>query len=187
MKKTFLKIALVTGMFACPLVASAAEFGVVDASKIFNKYSETQKTKKQLETEKAKLQVNLEAKKKAVKKLDDEYMRIAKKLQSLRDAKKEKEARALEPKLRGLRKELSKKTGALQKFFEDSQKHLYQLEQKKMGTLSKTLDTKVDKAIEKVAKKYKLKAVFEKRFFYYGAKKAVKDITTEVLSALNKK
>ena len=122
-----------------------------------------------------------------VKKLDDEYMAIAKKLQGLRDAKKERQARALEPKLKGLRQKLSQKTAALQKFFEESQKHLYKLENKEMGSLSKSLDQKVDKTIEKVAKRYKLKAVFEKRFFYYGAKKAVKDITEEVLAALNKK
>lgn len=187
MKKKLLRLALVAGLFASPVAASAFEFGVVDASQIFNKYAETQKTKKYLESEKAKLQKDLEEKKAEVKRLDDKYMSIAKKLQGLRDAKKEKQARALEPKLKKLRQQLSQKTAGLQKFFENSQKHLYKLENKEMGSLSKTLDKKVDKTIKVIAKRYKLKAVFEKKFFYYGDKKTVKDITEEVLKSLNTK
>jgi Skp family chaperone for outer membrane proteins len=53
--------------------------------------------------------------------------------------------------------------------------------------LSKSLDERVDKVIKQVAQKHKIKAVFEKRFFYYGDDKAVKDITDEVLQLLNKK
>lgn len=188
MKKKMLGLALAAGMLAAsPMIAAAAEFGIVDAAKIFNKYSETQKTKKALESEKAKLQKDLESKKLAVKKLDDEYVGIAKKMQDLRDAKKESEARSLEAKLKTLRQELSKETGELQKFFEDSQKRLYEMEEKQMGSLSKSLDERVDKVIKMVAKKHKIKAVFEKRFFYYGDEKAVMDITEEVLAALNKK
>ncbi len=187
MRKTILRLGLCAGLIASPIMASAFEFGIVDAGQIFNKYSETQKTKQLLETEKEKLQKELESRKAEVKKLDDEYLATAKKLQELRDSKKEKEARALEPKLKDLRTQLSQKTSVLQKFFEDSQKHLYQIEEKQMGSLSKTLDERVDKVIGQVAKKHKLKAVFEKRFFYYGDDKTVKDITNEVLSVLNKK
>ena len=187
MKKTILKLCLAAGLVISPVVSFAAEFGVVDAAQIFNKYKETQKTKKFLESKKANLQTELESKKQAVKKLDDEYVQIAKKMQELRDAKKENEARALEPKLKELRQKLSRETGELQKFFEESQKELYQLEEKQMGDLSKALDERVDKVIETVAKRHKMKAVFEKRFFYYGSKQAVKDITDEVLAALNRK
>jgi Skp family chaperone for outer membrane proteins len=187
MKKHFLKLALAAGLAVSPMMAFAAEFGVVDAAKIFNKYSETQKTKQVLESEKAKLQKELEAKKLAVKKLDDDYVATAKKMQDLRDAKKESEARALESKLKDLRQKLAKETGELQKFFEESQKRLYQMEEKEMGDLSKSLDERVDKVIKQVAVKHKIKAVFEKRFFYYGDDKAVIDITDEVLAALNKK
>ena len=165
--------------------AGAFEFGVVDAGQIFNKYTETQKTKKVLEGEKTKLQNDLEARKQAVKALDDEYLGVAKKMQELRDAKKEKEAQVLEPKLTELRKQLSQKSGDLQKFFEDSQKVLYEMEEKQMGSLSKTLDEKVDAVIKQVALKNNIKAVFEKRFFYWGDEKVVKDLTEEVLQALN--
>lgn len=187
MKKQLLRVCLAAGLAASPMIACAYEFGVVDAGQIFNKYTETQKTKKVLEGEKEKLQVDLEARKQAVKKLDDEYLSIAKRLQELRDAKKEKEAVALEPKLKELRQQLSQKTSELQKFFEDSQKNLYDMEEKEMGTLSKTLDEKVDNVIKQVALKHSIKAVFEKRFFYYGDDKTVKDITEEVLQALNGK
>ncbi len=186
MKKQLLKLCLAASLVATPIVASAFEFGVVDAGQIFNQYTETQKTKKVLESEKEKLQVELEKRKQAVKKLDDEYLGIAKKMQELRDGKKEREAQALEPKLRDLRQQLSEKTSELQQFFENSQKNLYDMEEKQMGSLSKNLDEKVDSVIKQVAQKHKIKAVFEKRFFYYGDEKVVKDITDEVLKALNK-
>lgn len=185
MKKKLLKLCLAAGLVASPMVASAYEFGVVDAGQIFNKYTETQKTKKVLEGEKEKLQKDLEARKGSVKKLDDEYVSIAKKMQELRDGKKEKEAQALEPKLTELRKELAQKSGELQKFFEDSQKVLYEMEEKEMGSLSKNLDEKVDQVIKQVAKKNNIKAVFEKKFFYWGDEQTVKDLTEEVLAALN--
>ncbi len=185
MKKQLLKLCLAAGLVASPMVASAYEFGVVDAGQIFNKYTETQKTKKVLEGEKEKLQKDLEARKESVKKLDDEYVSVAKKMQELRDGKKEKEAQALEPKLTELRKELAQKSGELQKFFEDSQKTLYEREEKEMGSLSKNLDEKVDQVIKQVAKKNNIKAVFEKRFFYWGDEQTVKDLTEEVLAALN--
>lgn len=187
MKKQILGLAMAAGIMASPMVASAAEFGIVDAGKIFNKYSETQKTKKVLESEKEKLQKELESRKGEVKKLDDEYVAVAKKMQELRDAKKEAEAKALEAKLKELRQKLAKDTGELQKFFEESQKRLYEMEEQQMGSLSKALDERVDKVIKQVAVKNKMKAVFEKRFFYYGEESAVKDITDEVLEALNKK
>lgn len=186
MKKQMLKLMLAAGLVASPMVASAAEFGIVDAAKIFNKYSETQKTKQVLESEKAKLQKELEAKKASVKKLDDEYVSVAKKMQDLRDAKKDSEAAKHEATLKDLRQKLAKETGELQKFFEESQKRLYDMEEKEMGSLSKALDERVDNVIKQVAEKHKIKAVFEKRFFYYGDEQAVKDITDEVLAALNK-
>ncbi len=185
MKKQLLKLCLAAGLVATPMVAGAYEFGVVDAGQIFNKYSETQKTKKVLEGEKEKLQKDLEAKKGAVKQLDDEYVSVAKKMQELRDGKKEKEAAALEPKLTELRKQLAQKSGELQKFFEESQKSLYEMEEKEMGSLSKNLDDKVDQVIKQVAQKNNIKAVFEKRFFYWGDEQTVKDLTEEVLQALN--
>ncbi|GAB4274059.1 MAG: hypothetical protein Kow0029_14190 [Candidatus Rifleibacteriota bacterium] len=187
MKKTILKLVFAAGLIACPMIASAYEFGVVDAAKIFNKYKETQKTKKALESHKEKLQNELENRKKQVKKLDDEYVATAKQMQELRDAKKEAEAKKLEAKLKDLRQKLAKDTGELQKFFEESQKKLYEMEEKEMGSLSKSLDERVDKVIKQVATKNKIKAVFEKRFFYYGDEKVVKDITDEVLAELNSK
>jgi Skp family chaperone for outer membrane proteins len=187
MKKQLLKVCLAAGLVASPMIACAYEFGVVDAGQIFNKYTETQKTKKVLEGQKEKLQTELESRKQSVKKLDDEYLGIAKKMQELRDAKKEKEALALEPKLKELRQQLSQKTSELQKFFEDSQKNLYEMEEKEMGSLSKNLDEKVDLVIKQIAQKHSSKAGFEQRFFYYGDDKTVKDITDEVLQALNKK
>ncbi|MFZ5949536.1 MAG: OmpH family outer membrane protein [Candidatus Rifleibacteriota bacterium] len=186
MKKQMLKLLLAAGLVASPIIASAAEFGIVDAAKIFNKYNETQKTKQVLESEKEKLQKELEAKKAAVKKLDDEYVAVAKKMQELRDSKKEAEASKSEAKLKELRQQLAKESGELQKFFEESQKRLYDMEEKEMGSLSKALDEKVDSVIKQIATKHKIKAVFEKRFFYYGDEAVVKDITEEVLAALNK-
>ncbi|EKD83689.1 MAG: hypothetical protein ACD_39C00519G0002 [uncultured bacterium] len=187
MKKQLLKLCLAAGLVASPMVACAFEFGVVDAGQIFNKYTETQKTKKVLEGEKEKLQKDLESRKGEVQKLDDEYLSTAKRIQELRDGKKEKEAQALEPKLKDLRQQLAQKQSGLQKFFEDSQKALYEMEEKEMGALSKNLDERVDAVIKQVALKLKVKAVFEKRFFYYGDETVVKDITEEVLQALNKK
>ncbi|NCB37647.1 MAG: OmpH family outer membrane protein [Erysipelotrichia bacterium] len=185
MKKQLLRLCLAAGMVASPMIASAFDFGVVDAGQIFNKYTETQKTKKVLEGEKAKLQQELESRKESVKKIDDEYVSTAKKMQELRDAKKEKEAQALEPKLKDLRQQLAQKSGDLQKYFEESQKTLYDMEEKQMGSLSKALDEKVDAVIKQVAQKHSIKAVFEKRFFYWGDEKVVKDLTEEVLQALN--
>jgi len=185
MKKHLLKLCLAAGLVASPMVAFAFEFGVVDAGQIFNKYSETQKTKKVLEGQKEKLQKELESRKGEVQKLDDEYLSTAKRMQELRDAKKDKEAQALEPKLKDIRQQLAQKQSELQKFFEDSQKALYEMEEKEMGTLSKNLDERVDTVIKQVAQKHKIKAVFEKRFFYYGEESIVKDITEEVLQALN--
>ncbi|PKL50430.1 MAG: hypothetical protein CVV42_02750 [Candidatus Riflebacteria bacterium HGW-Riflebacteria-2] len=185
MKKHFLKLCLAAGLVASPMVACAYEFGVVDAGQIFNKYSETQKTKKVLEGQKEKLQKDLESRKAEVQKLDDDYLSTAKRMQELRDGKKEKEAQALEPKLKDIRQQLAQKQSELQKFFEESQKALYEMEEKEMGALSKNLDEKVDSVIKQVAQKNKMKAVFEKRFFYYGEEETVKDITEEVLQALN--
>ncbi|MDD2999438.1 MAG: OmpH family outer membrane protein [Candidatus Riflebacteria bacterium] len=185
MKKQLLRLCLAAGLVASPMIASAFDFGVVDAGQIFNKYTETQKTKKVLEGEKAKLQQELESRKESVKKIDDEYVSTAKKMQELRDAKKEKEAQSLEPKLKDLRQQLAQKSGDLQKYFEESQKTLYDMEEKQMGSLSKALDEKVDAVIKQVAQKHSIKAVFEKRFFYWGDEKVVKDLTEEVLQALN--
>ena len=84
-----------------------------------------------------------------------------------------------------LRKQLAQKSGELQKFFEESQKSLYEMEEQQMGSLSKTLDEKVDQVIKQVAQKNNIKAVFEKRFFYWGDEATVKDLTEEVLQALN--
>jgi len=187
MKKHFLKLCLAAGLVASPMVAFAFEFGVVDAGQIFNKYSETQKTKKVLEGQKEKLQKDLESRKADVQKLDDEYLNTAKRMQELRDSKKEKDAQALEPKLRDIRQQLAQKQSELQKFFEESQKALYEMEEKEMGALSKDLDERVDSVIKLVAQRHKMKAVFEKRFFYYGEENTVKDITEEVLQALNSK
>lgn len=186
MKKQMLKHILVTGLLINPIMAFAVEFGVVDAAKVFSKYNETQKTKRVLESHKEKLQKELEAKKAVVQKLDEEYVAIAKKIQELRDSKKEAEASKLEPSLKELRTKLAKKSGELEKFFKESQQKLYEMEEKEMGALSKTLDEKVDKIIKQIATKHKIKAVFEKRFFYYGDENVVKDITEEVLEALNK-
>lgn len=185
MKKQLLKLCLAAGLVASPMMAFAFEFGVVDAGQIFNKYSETQKTKKILEGQKEKLQKDLESRKAEVQKLDDDYLNTAKRMQEFRDAKKEKDAQALEPKLKDIRQQLAQKQSELQKFFEDSQKALYEMEEKEMGSLSKNLDERVDEVIKQIAQKHKVKAVFEKRFFYYGEEATVKDITEEVLQALN--
>jgi len=185
MKKHFLKLCLAAGLVASPMVASAFEFGVVDAGQIFNKYNETQKTKQVLEGQKEKLQKELESRKSEVQKLDDEYLNTAKRMQELRDGKKEKDAQALEPKLKDLRQKLAQKQSELQKFFEESQKALYEMEEKEMGALSKNLDERVDTVIKQIAQKYKIKAVFEKRFIYYNDEASAKDLTAEVLQALN--
>lgn len=177
------KFLMVAGLIACPMMASALDFGVIDAAQVFNKYNETQKTKSMLESKKASLQNDLEKKKAEVKKLDDEYVKLAKETQDLRD--KKKDVSANEKKLTELRKTLATKQGELQKFFETSQKDLYALEEKEMGALSKNLDAKVDGVIEKIAKNYKLKAVFEKRSVYWQDPAACKDITDEVIKSLN--
>jgi len=161
--------------------AFAFNFGYVDAAKIFSKYSETQKTKNYLESEKGKLQNELDAKKKLVADLDAKYVETAKKLQALRDAKKDNEAKALESQLKAQREALANASSDLEKFFQESQKKLYELEDQKMGDLSKVLDEKVDAVIKKIAAAKALEAVFEKRFCYFGGV----DITDEVLAALN--
>lgn len=177
------KLLVLAGLVACPMIASAADFGVIDAAQVFNKYNETQKTKTMLESKKASLQADLEKKKAEVKKLDDEYVKLAKETQELRD--KKKDVSSNEKKLTDLRKNLAVKQADLQKFFETSQKSLYELEEKEMGSLSKNLDSKVDAVIEKISKNYKLKAVFEKRSIYWQDPSACKDITEEVIKSLN--
>lgn len=177
------KLLVLAGLVACPMVASAFDFGVIDAAQVFNKYNETQKTKTMLESKKASLQADLEKKKAEVKKLDDEYVKLAKETQELRD--KKKDVSSNEKKLTDLRKNLAVKQADLQKFFETSQKSLYELEEKEMGSLSKNLDSKVDAVIEKISKNYKLKAVFEKRSIYWQDSSACKDITEEVIKSLN--
>ncbi len=181
MKKTFLHLGLAAALLALPSACAAFSFGYVDAGKLFAKYSETQKTKTYLESEKAKLQKDLDTRKKQVSDLDAKYVEIAKKMQDLRDAKKEAEAKALEPQLRAQREALANANSELQKFFEESQKRLYELEEEKMGGLSKALDDKVDAVISRIAKSKNLEAVFEKRFCYFGGV----DITDDVLAALN--
>ncbi|MFZ2956789.1 MAG: OmpH family outer membrane protein [Candidatus Ozemobacteraceae bacterium] len=181
MKKNVWYWGLVAGLVAMPTVASALNFGFVDAGKLFNKYNETQKTKTVLEGEKVKLQQTLDAKKKEVADLDAKYAETAKKIMALRDGKKEKDAAALEPTLRSQREALANADNELKKFFEESQKRLYELEEEKMGSLSKVLDEKVDSVIKRVATAKNLEAVFEKRFCYFGGL----DITDEVLAALN--
>ena len=69
MRKSIVKFLLIAGLVACPLMVSAAEFGIIDAAQIFNKYNETQKTKNMLESKKASLQTELEKRKKEVKDL----------------------------------------------------------------------------------------------------------------------
>ncbi len=183
MKKSLVKFLLIAGLIACPLMVSAAEFGIIDAAQIFNKYNETQKTKNMLESKKASLQTELEKKKKEVKDLNDKYVELAKDTQKKRDAKKDVSAN--EKQMAEIRKQLTAKETDLQKFFDESQKNLYALEEKEMGNLSRNLDSKVDSVITKIAKNYKLKGVFEKRSIYWQDKNAFKDITDEVIKALN--
>ncbi len=183
MRKSIARILLIAGLISCPIIASAADFGIIDAAQVFNKYSETQKTKTMLENKKASLQSELEKRKAEVKTLNDKYVELAKDTQKKRDAKKD--VTANEKQMVDLRKQLAAKEGELQKFFEESQKGLYALEEKEMGALSKNLDSKVDTVIGKIAKNYKLKAVFEKRSVYWQDKTACKDITDEVIKALN--
>ena len=164
-----------------PSEALAMKFGTIDAAKLFSKYTETQKTKSYLESEKTKLQQELDTRKKTVADLDGKYVETAKKLQALRDGKKEAEAKALEAQLKGQREALANASAGLEKFFQESQKRLYDIEEKKMGDLSKNLDEKVDQVIQKVAAGKGFEAVFEKRFCYFGGE----DITEEVIRILN--
>lgn len=182
MKKIITHILLAMTLLYVPATASAFQFGYVDAAKIFSMYSETQKTKNILESEKAKLQKELDTKKQQLSEMDNKYVETAKKIQDLRDSKKEEEARKLENQLKTQRESLANANMELQKFFEESQKRLYEMEEEKMGTLSKDLDEVVDAVIQQIAAQKKLEAVFEKRFCYFGGM----DITDEVISALNK-
>ena len=184
MRKEIAKFLLIAGLVACPVLVSAAEFGIIDAAQIFNKYNETQKTKTMQKNKKATLQNELEKRKAEVKELNDKYIQLAKETQKKRDSKA-KDVAASEKQMTELRSKLAAKEGELQKFFEESQKNLYALEEKEMGALSKNLDAKVDTVIEKIAKNYKLKAVFERRGVYWQDKTACKDITDEVIKALN--
>jgi Skp family chaperone for outer membrane proteins len=172
---------LIAVCFAFPSDALAMKFGTIDAAKLFSKYSETQKTKSYLESEKTKLQKELDTRKKTVADLDGKYVETAKKLQALRDGKKEAEAKALEGQLKTQREALANASSELEKFFQESQKRLYEIEEQKMGDLSKNLDTKVDQVIQKVATSKGFEAVFEKRFCYFGGE----DITEEVIGILN--
>jgi len=183
MRKNIAKLLIIAGLVVCPIMVSAAEFGIIDAAQIFNKYSETQKTKNMLESKKAALQKKLEEKKDEVKKLNDKYLELAKDIQKKRDAKKD--VSASEKQMADIRKQLTAKDADLQKFYQDSQRDLYAMEEKEMGALSKNLDSKVDAIIEKISKNYKLKAVFEKRSVYWQDKTACKDITEEVIKSLN--
>lgn len=181
--RNIVKMFILAGLVACPMMASAFDFGVIDAAQVFNKYNETQKTKNMLESKKSTLQADLELKKNEVKKLDEEYVKLAKATQELRD--KKKDVSANEKKMTELRKSLAVKQAELQKFFETSQKDLYAMEEKEMSALSKNLESKVDTVIGKIAKNYKLKAVFEKRGIYWQDTSACKDITEEVIKSLN--
>lgn len=172
---------LVLALLCCPLFAGAFQFGTVDAAKLFAEYSETQKTKAYLESEKGKLQQTLDVKKKALAELDDSYLATAKKIQELRDAKKEAEARKLEEQLKGQREKLVEAKTDMEKFYAESQRHLYEIEEKQMGSLSKDLDEQVDRVIQQIAAQKQLEAVFEKRFCYQGGI----DITEAVIAALN--
>ena len=183
MRKSIVKLLLIAGLISCPLMVSAAEFGIIDSAQVFNKYNETQKTKNMLESKKATLQTELEKRKKEVEALDTKYVELAKETQKKRDAKKD--VTANEKQIAELRKQLATKQGELRKFFDESQKSLYELEEKEMGKLSKNLDTKVDAVIGKIAKNYKLKGVFEKRNIYWQDSTSFKDITDEVIKSLN--
>ncbi len=183
MKKTFLKYTLALAILMVPSLASAYDFGLVDSAKIFNQYKVTQKTKATLEQKKAELQKELEARKETVQKIDDDYANTARQLQTTRDAKKD--TKALETKLADLRKELAQKSGDLQKFFEESQRSLYVLEEQEMTSLSKDIEGKVDRIIGELAKKNRLKAVFSKNATFWHDNKAVYDMTNDVIKALN--
>ncbi len=181
MKHPVLRAMVILCLVLFPAASFALQFGYVDAAKLFNKYSETQKTKTYLESEKSKLQTQLDSKKKEVSDLNEKYLETAKKIQDLRDSKKEAEAKALEGQLKAQREALANANDQLQKFFSESQERLYTLEDEKMGSLSKVLDEKVDAVISQIAKSKGLEAVFEKRFCYFGGV----DITEEVIAALN--
>lgn len=181
MKMTKISLLLACAVLCCPVFAVAFNFGTVDAAKLFSEYSETQRTKAYLEGEKGKLQQTLDAKKKVLEDLDNRYLATAKRIQELRDSKKEAEARKLEDQLRDQREKLVEAKTDMEKFFSESQRHLYEVEEKQMGSLSKDLDEQVDRVIQQVAAEQKLDAVFEKRFCYQGGK----DITDLVISRLN--
>lgn len=186
MQKKVLNYLIMATLILSPIIASAYEFGIVDASRIFSNYKETQRTKAYLESEKAKLQTELETRKQEVEELDNRYLEVAREMQNLRDSRKENEARTLEPRLAELRQQLSRKTGELQQFFEQSQRALYEMEEQQMANLSQSLDDRVESVIEQVAKQHGIKAVFESRFFYYGDEKTVKDLTDEIIAILNR-
>lgn len=186
MKKYVLQLCLAAAFAAAPAIAfAAAEFGLIDTAKVREGSTEIQKTHKSLENQKDKLQKELEAKRDRLKKLDDEYVSVAKQIQELRDKKKDKEAQNLEGKLKELRQKLAKETSEVQRFFEESQKGLYALERKELSSLHKSIDSRLDSVIAEIAKRNKLKAVFEKAFCFYTDPSVVKDITEEVIKKLN--
>lgn len=186
MNKQIKYLLIAAAVAVCPTIASAYEFGVIDSAKVFKEYKVTKQTKETLEKRKDALQKELEGKKASVKVLDDEYTDMAKKIQDLRSKKKEKEAKDLEAKFSDLRKQMAKASGELQKFFEESQRELYALEEKEMGSVAKDVETKVEKVIQDISKKNKLKAVFAKPTTFWIDEKAVYDMTDEVIKTLNK-
>lgn len=182
MKKTLVLFSAILFFFLLfPQEILAMNFGTIDAAKLFSQYSETQKTKNYLESEKVKLQKELDSKKKEFSELEAKYIATAKQLQTYRDNKQEAQAKKLEDQLKDQRAAVADASSKLEQYFQESQKHLYDIEDKYMGSLSKNLDTKVDSVIQTVAKAKGLEAVFEKRFCYFGGL----DITEEVLAILN--
>ena len=96
MRKQIINFFVVAALCACPVLASAYEFGVVDTSQIFSKYKETQKTKETLETKKTELQKDLEtSEKKMLKKSTMNMLVLQNNYKTSETAKKIKKQRLL--------------------------------------------------------------------------------------------
>lgn len=153
------KIAIVISSLLISASIFAGGLGKVDTQKVLSKYPETQRTQQFLQSQKEKMQKDLDSEKTKIENYQKELKGKGDKV-----TKKETD-------------KLNKMKANFAKDYKEMQNNLNQLQQ----TMYEKLKSDINLAINQVAKKDKLDAIFDSAVVYYGAT----DVTDDVIKFLS--
>ena len=163
MKRLIVGLAFVFGLTSLNLCAFSQQDAVyIDLLEVFSKYKKTEDYDKILESKQGKKEEGLEEQKKQIDKLQEE-------LKLIKDSEKEKKKQEIEAKVMSFDEERRQAFLDLRKERDDKMKEILQ---------------DIESAVEKYAKKNRLKMVLKKAAVAYGDKSL--DKTQEIVDLINK-